>query len=260
MTKESVLLEVKDHIAVVTLNRADNRNSMTPDLLAGVANAIQEVGSRNDARCLVVTGSGNTFCGGADFRSKEELAPGRFGHEKLYDTYKNFLTVLDLDIPVIAAMNGHAIGGGLGLALVCDIRVANETARYGANFVRLGMHPGMATTYFFPRFVGVPKAAELLLTGRVITGADAADMGLVNHAVPEDKVMDKAMEIAREIATAAPLAVRWTKQSLYNNLQWDVRRAAEREGMLQAQSMSTEDFREGVKALLEKRAADFQKK
>lgn len=257
MSDQSVLFEVQDNIGVMTLNRADNRNSMTPDLLGGVAEIARSINDRADVRCLVIQGSGNTFCGGADFRAGTEETD-RYGHEKLYDTYKNFLTILDIEVPVIASMNGHAIGGGLGLALVCDIRVANKDARYGANFVKLGMHPGMATTYFFPRFMGVPRAMELLLTGRVIKGEKAEEFGLVNYAVDADDVFDKSMELAHEIASAAPLAVRWTKRSAYDNLNWDIHRAAGREAQLQSQSMTTKDFREGVSALLEKRDPDFK--
>lgn len=259
MTQAPVLFEVIENVGVITLNRPENRNSMTKDLLQGVAEIARSINQRDDVRCVIVRGSGTTFCGGADFRASGEEDVSRFGHEKLYDTYSNFLTILDIEVPVIAAMTGHAIGGGLGLALVCDIRVANSKSRYGANFVRLGMHPGMATTFFFPRFMGVPRAVELLLTGRIITGELAAEYGLANYAVEPEDVFDKAMELAREVASAAPLAVRWTKHSVYDNLNWDIDRAARREAVLQSQSMKTRDFGEGVKALLEKRDPVFQK-
>ena len=159
---------------------------------------------------------------------------------------------------MIGALNGHAIGGGLGLALVCDIRIANADAKYGANFVKLGLHPGMATTYLMPRFVGVPRAAELLLTGRIVTGTEAAELGLANYAVPADQVLAKAQELAAEVASCAPIAVRWTKRSLYRNVGWDPTTAAELEAGVQSRTVETEDFREGVAALLEKREPDFK--
>ena len=163
-----------------------------------------------------------------------------------------------IPIPVIGALNGHAIGGGLGLAVVCDIRVANRDARYGANFVRLGLHPGMATTYILPRLMGLPRATELLLTGRIVSGAEACELGMVNHAVPAEEVLEKSREIAREIASAAPIAVRWTKRSIYRNAGWDPRTAAELEAHAQSRTLETEDSREGIRALLEKRPADFK--
>jgi enoyl-CoA hydratase len=166
--------------------------------------------------------------------------------------------MLEIEVPTIAAMNGHAIGGGLGLAAVCDLRVANEAARYGANFVRLGLHPGMATTYLLPRLLGVPRAVELLLTGRIVSGREAADLGLAHYAVPADAVLSKARELAAEIASAAPIAVRLTKQTIYRHLGWDPIGAARYEAFAQSRTSETEDSREGIAALLEKRPPVFR--
>ena len=179
-------------------------------------------------------------------------------HERSYQTYAPFLSLLELEVPTVAALQGHAIGGGLGLALVCDLRVANESARYGANFVRLGLHPGMASTYLLPRLMGVPNAVELLLTGRLVDGAEALQRGLVHYALPEPEVLAKARALAAEIASAAPLAVRWTKRTLYEGLAWDPKTAARREALVQSRSFETEDFREGVAALLAKREPRFR--
>jgi enoyl-CoA hydratase/carnithine racemase len=259
VSEPAVLYELKDHVAVLTLNRPENRNSMTPDVLEGLAQGVARVRADRDVRCLVVTGRGKSFCAGADFRSRaargyDSLAP----HERSFAAYAPFLSVLDVEVPTIAALNGHAIGGGLGLAVVCDLRVANRDAKYGANFVRLGLHPGMATTYLLPRLMGVPRATEFLLTGRIVTGAEAAEAGLVNYAVAAEEVMPKALELAGEIAGAAPLAVRWTKQSIYRHLGWDPPEAASYEAHVQSRSFETEDHREGVKALLEKREPVFR--
>ena len=160
MSEPAVLYELKDHIATLTLNRPENRNSMTPDVLEGLGDGVARVRADSDVRCLIVTGRGKSFCAGADFRSRG--APGGDGalppHERSFAAYAPFLSVLEVEVlevevPTIAALNGHAIGGGLGLAVVCDLRVANRDAKYGANFVRLGLHPGMATTYLLPRLM-----------------------------------------------------------------------------------------------------------
>lgn len=127
------------------------------------------------------------------------------------------------------------------LAVVCDFRVANREARYGVNFVRLGLHPGMATTYLLPRLMGVPRATELLLTGRIIDGAEAAEVGLVHYAVDAENVLPRAQALAAEIAGAAPQAVRWTKQSIYRHLEWDPPSAAQYEAHVQLRSFETED-------------------
>jgi enoyl-CoA hydratase/carnithine racemase len=263
MSEPAVLYEAKDHVATLTLNRPENRNSMTEDVLEGLRAAVARARDDAELRCLIVTGRGKSFCAGADFKS--QIQRGDSGaerkllpNERSFAMYSPFLSLLEVEVPVIGALNGHAIGGGLGLALVCDIRVANRDAKYGANFTKLGLHPGMATTYFLPRFVGIPRAAELLFTGRLVSGAEAAELGLANYAVAEDEVLPRSLEIAREIASCAPIAVRWTKRSLYQNVDWDPVSAARAEAHAQSRTLETEDSKEGVKALLEKRAPVFR--
>ena len=283
---DAVLLEYKfnGHLAIITLNRAKNRNSMTPDVLLGINRCIQEVKANKDVRCVIITGKGSSFSAGADFKSKGiTLATPA---ETSYGMYSHFLAVLDIEVPVrkilysreptvdilsntslihiryalqvIGALNGHAIGGGLGLALVCDIRVGNTKSKYGANFVRLGMHPGMATTYIFPHLMGLPKALEMLLTGRIVEGEAAEKLGLLNHACEgEDKVLEKAMEIAGEIVKNAPIATRWTKRSIYQLMRYDPKEAAWFEALNQSHTGATKDNKEGIRALLQKRDPVF---
>jgi enoyl-CoA hydratase/carnithine racemase len=261
MAETAVLYEMRGGVAEITLNRPENRNSMTQDVLDGLRSAVAAARADAQVRCVIVTGRGSSFCAGADFRDRARRsseAPAQLPHERSFSRYSPFLSLLEIEVPTIAAMNGHAVGGGLGLALVCDLRVANEASRYGANFVRLGLHPGMATTYLLPRLVGVPRAVELLLTGRIISGREAADFGLAHYALPADTVLAKARELSAEIASAAPLAVRLTKQTIYRHLGWDPVEAARYEAFAQSQTADTEDHREGVAALLEKRPAVFR--
>jgi len=192
--------------------------------------------------------------GGSDSDSEFVLP-----NERSYGMYQPFLQILDIEVPTIAAMQGHAIGGGLGLAIVCDMRVANVGSKYGANFTRLGLHPGMASSYILPRLVGLPKTLELLLTGRLVGGAEAAELGLANYALEDaEGVLEKARELAREVAAAAPIAVRWAKQSIYRNVEWNPKDAAYIEAHAQSRTVETEDSREGIKALLEKRPPVFK--
>ena len=164
-----------------------------------------------DIRVLVVTGTGHCFSSGADFKATLQRDGSTAPHERSYAMYEPFLSLLDVAVPVIGALNGHAVGGGFGLALVCDLRIGAEDAKYGANFVRLGLAPGMAISYLLPRLVGVARANELLFAGRLVEGREAAALGILNRAVPSAQVMPVAMELAREIAAAAPLAVRATE-------------------------------------------------
>jgi enoyl-CoA hydratase/carnithine racemase len=244
-------------IATITLDRPDNRNSMTAELLDAFARATAAAGADAGLRCVIVTGTGQSFSAGADFRSAAPSSGDRPLDERTYALYEPFLSVLDLEVPVIAACNGHAVGGGFGLALLCDIRIGARGARYGANFTRLGLHPGMAISYLLPRLVGASRAAELLFTGRLVDGDEAERIGILSSAVDADQVMPRALELAGAIAASAPLAVRMTKQSLYRALGWDPRAGALAEAFAQAHTLATADAAEGIAALLEKRDPRF---
>ncbi len=258
MSDAPVLYEASEAIATITLNRPENRNSMTPDVMQAFRAAVARAAADETLRAVIVTGRGRSFCAGADFRANgPDAGPAEPDYERLYRTYEPFLDVFDLPVPTIGALNGHAIGGGFGLALVCDIRVANREARYGANFARLGFHSGMAISYLLPRIVGVPAAADLLFSGRLVTGADAAALGLAHEAVAADAVLPAAQRRAREISGCAPQALRLLKRSLYAGADWNPRRAARAEAYARAATLASEDAREGIRALLEKREPVF---
>ncbi len=261
MTKAPVLIETIDNIVKITLNRPENRNSMDSEVLPAFNDAINQVKSDKKARCLIITGNGNSFCSGADFnnfKADDEDNGSRLPNETFMSFYKPFLNLLEIEIPIIAAMNGHAIGGGFGLALICDIRVANKNAKYGANFARLGLHSGMAISYMLPRIIGLPLANELLFAGRLINGQKAAEIGLANYAEAEDKILDRSWELAKEIASCAPAAVRMMKRSVYRGLEWDPKTAAEIESHCQSRTFEMDDAQEGISALLEKREPIFK--
>lgn len=258
MTDAPVLYERRDRIGVLTLNRPDNRNSMTPALLDAFSKAMGEAAADDEIRCLVLTGKGRCFSAGADFRSDiQRFEQGALPFERSYAMYAPFLGVLDVAVPVIGALNGHAVGGGFGLSLLCDIRYAAKGSKYGANFARLGLHSGLGISYVLPRLVGVSKAAELLFTGRLVLGEEAERIGLVSEALEPEAVLPRALSLAAEMAAAAPTAVRTMKATLYRGLDWDVRRAAMHEAHVQAATLLTDDAQEGVRALLEKREPEF---
>ena len=257
MPDPAVLFSVSDHVGVLTLNRPDNRNSMTHELLDAFAAAAAQARAA-DLRCLVVTGTGACFSSGADFKSSvQREGDHRAPSERSYAMYEPFLSLLDLAAPVIGALNGHTVGGGFGLALVCDLRIGARDAKYGANFVKLGLAPGMAISYLLPRLIGLPRANELLLTGRLVDGAEAERLGILNRAVAADAVLDEALALARTIADNAPLAVRATKRAIQRGLELQIRDAARLEAFAQAESLATSDAREGIAALLAKRPPKF---
>lgn len=257
MTDSAVLYESRDRIGFITLNRPDNRNSMTPELLDGFAERVREARADAEVRCVVIQGRGPCFSAGADFRAGVQRAGGGPPSEASFAMYEPFLSVLDLEVPVIGALNGHAVGGGFGLALVCDIRIANRTAKYGANFARLGLHSGMAITYTLPRLVGLAHASELLFAGTLVDGARAEAIGLVNHAVDATAVLPEAAKLAASIASAAPIAVRGMKATMRRGTTSEIRDAARQEAYAQAESLNTSDAKEGMDALLAKREPVF---
>ena len=261
---DAVLYEpaTPDHpIGLLRLNRPDQRNSMTAELLDAFAAILPRVRADAQSRCLIVTGSGPCFSAGADLRQQIQRAgdgPTRMPHEASYAMYTAFLGLLDVEVPVIGALNGHAVGGGFGLSLLCDIRIGNTASKYGANFARLGLHSGLGISYVLLRLVGLSRASELLFTGRLVSGVEAERMGILSRAVVGDAVLPTATQLAQEIAQAAPIAVRMMKASLRQNLGWDVRGAAWSEAYAQSATIATADFKEGMEALLGKRDPTFE--
>jgi len=258
MGERAVLYEAADRIGMITLNRPDQRNAMTPELLDAFSEAIGQARADAEIRCLVITGKGRCFSAGADLRSSLQRSDlGKPSKDASFAMYEPFLQVLEVKVPVIAAMNGHTVGGGFGLTLLTDIRVANVDAKYGANFARLGIHSGLGITYVLPRLVGLAHASELLFTGKLIRGSEAAQIGLATHAVEAGEVLPTAMGLARAIASSAPMAVQQMKASIRRGLRWEIREAALEEAGLQAASLDTDDAKEGVAAILEKREPEF---
>ena len=255
---EAVRYEARDDIGVITLDRPDNRNSMTPELLDAFAIASERARTDAQVRCVIVTGTGPCFSSGADFKSTiQRDGEAKEPHERSYAMYAPFLSLLDVEVPVIGALNGHAVGGGFGLALVCDLRIGAREAKYGANFVKLGLAPGMSISYLLPRLIGVARASEMLLTGRLVDGGEAERLGILNHAVPAADVWTEALALARAIADNAPFAVRETKRAIRRGLELDAREAARAEAHAQAVSVGMDDAREGIAALLAKRPPKF---
>jgi len=260
MDNEAVLVGREAGVVTLTLNRPDVRNAMNLELTDAFVAAVEGLGADPEVRAVVVTGAGSAFCSGGDL-SWINPGPGASipaMRDKMRAFYRKFLGVRDLDVPVIAAINGHAIGAGLCLAMACDIRLAAEDARLAAPFTRLGMHPGMAATYLLTRLVGTANAAEMLFTGRTIDGREAQRIGLVNRVVGANELLDTAATVAREIAANAPIPMGMTKRAIYLAERNDLETMLEYEGLAQPITMGTSDLLEGIAAVREKRAPRFE--
>jgi enoyl-CoA hydratase len=250
-------VERRDAVTLLTLDLPDRRNAMTAELTAAWVDAIASIAADPSVRAVVVTGEGSAFCSGGDLSwigESPDLTVMAV-RERMLPFYRSWLAVRTLGVPVIAAVNGPAIGAGLCLALACDVRYAAPAAVFSAPFLKLGMHPGMAATYLLPEVVGVARARELLLTGRRVEAQEAYDIGLVS-AVADD-VVAHALDVAEGIAASAPIAVRLTKTALAYAGHASIDAALDWEGLAQPLTMTSADLREGLAARAERRTPRF---
>ena len=256
---DPVLVSLDGHIATLTLNVPEKRNAMSAEMTEAFPGAVARLKDLRDARAVIVTGEGQAFCAGGDLdflhTGEREVTALR---DKMTSFYPSFSCLLDLDVPTIAAINGPAIGAGLCLALMCDLRVAAADAPLGMTFVRIGLHPGMLASALLARAVTHTWAAELLYTGRIVTGAEALHMGLVNRAVTSDRVSPEARALAEQIASNAPIALRYVKEGLRLAFKQTMDLASAWEGFAQPVTMATEDVQEGLRAVRERRPPNFQ--
>jgi enoyl-CoA hydratase len=255
---KTLMYEKKDSIGILTINRPDKLNAISNDLTEELETFLDEVEKAEDLRVLVVTGAGDkAFVAGADIQELVER-DALIGRKVSRKRQEVFARIENLSVPVIAAVNGYALGGGLELALACSIRVCSERAKFGAPEVKLGIIPGDGGTQRLPRLVGLGRAMEMILTGDFIDAQEAFRIGLVNKVVPHEALMEMVMEVAEKIAQRPPLAVRYAKEAVNRSQEGDCASGYILESYLHALTCTTEDKKEGVAAFLEKRKGDFK--
>ncbi len=267
MAETTVLCEVKDGVAELTLNRPERMNAFSPQMGVELIQAFRRLGEDDSVRVIVVTGAGRAFCAGADLGGGDETFAGREtdgdADEVLpRDARARNIQPWKLPKPVIAAINGHAIGVGLTLPLQFDIRIAAEDAKLSFAFVQRGIMPEMASTYILPRLIGIARASDLLLTGRIFLGEEAARLGVVNEALESEQVLPRAREIARYIVEkCAPASVALTKRMIWEHLNADDPLAvSEREARGMARLGRLPDAAEGVLSFVQKRRPEWKLK
>lgn len=243
-----------DHVAEVEIHRPPN-NFFDVDLIRSLADAYTALDKEPDCRAIVLCAEGKHFCAGADFNreSEAEIIP----EEGAASLYREAVRLFRSEVPVVAAVQGAAIGGGLGLACSADFRVAAPEARLAANFARLGFHQGFGLSVTLPGIVGQQKALELLYTGRRVRGEEALQIGLCDRLAPLDQVRTEARSLADEIAGSAPLAVRSIRQTMRGHLADQVAQVTDREDAEQIRLRTTADFAEGTRASFERRQPRF---
>lgn len=257
---EHLLVErPSEGVVLLTLNNPDQRNAMSDQMTAGWVEAIGEIAADPTVRCVVYTGAGSAFCSGGNPKwiASEPDATVDQLRTRMIAFYRAWLSIRQLQVPTIAAVNGYAVGAGMCLALAADIRYGSENAKLSVPFVKLGMHAGMAATYLLPNVVGPAHARELLLTGRTVEAEEALRIGLLSRVTPAESFLDGVLETAAEIAATAPIPSKLTKVALLDGGHADFESCIQWEALAQPITLATQDLQEGVIAAREKRPPAF---
>jgi enoyl-CoA hydratase len=249
----------EDGVVLLTLALPDKRNAMTGELTAQWGEAVASLQGDRSVRCVVVTGEGKAFCAGGDvswLASEPDATPAQL-RDRMLPFYTTWLSLRQLDVPSIAAVNGAAVGAGGALALSCDIRYAGASARFTVPFAQLGMAAGMATTWLLPEVVGLAPARELLLTGRVLDAAEMLRLGLCSAVYEDQALLERTLEHAAQVASGAPVAQRFHKIALADGGHASFEDALRWEALAQPVTLATQDLQEGLRARADKRKAVF---
>jgi len=255
---KDLLIEKKDGIAKVTLNRPEVLNAFSIEMREGLGILFENFAQDETVRVVIITGAGKAFCAGGDIKGWGDLKDENRRNLIIGLAHKAVKAITALEKPVIAMVNGDAVGAGCNLALACDMIIAAETARFGEVFVRLGLGPDWGGAYFLPRLIGLAKAKELLFMGKIISAAEAERIGLINQVVPAEQLEDTVMKLAKQLAQSATKAIGMMKIFLHKAWQMDLATALEYEAFVQSECIRTEDHQEAVKAFLEKKKPVFK--
>lgn len=253
---KDISVSIKQHLAYVEINRPPN-NFFDANLIQQIADAYEALDEEDECRVILLKSEGKNFCAGANFGQDEDMLDKSVPYKKLY---AQAVRLFRTRKPVIAIVQGAAIGGGLGLALSADFRVACHEARFAANFAKLGFHPGFGSSITLPRVVGVQKAMDMLFTARRVTGEEAFKIGLADKFCSKEKITEEAEQLAMEIASSAPMAVESIRSTLRGNLADQIEQIMDWELSEQVRLQKTEDFKTGIAASLSRETPQFKRK
>jgi 2-(1,2-epoxy-1,2-dihydrophenyl)acetyl-CoA isomerase len=260
MDYKNINVEKKENVALITMNRADSMNCLEQGLVEELYAATDDIAGDDNVRCVIITGTGKAFCAGGDIRRFSKGFHMAEAVEYVKSIHPWAMKWINLNKPTIAAVNGHAVGAGLSLSLMCDMSIASDRAVFTSAFIKMGLVPDLAATYFLPRAVGIQRAREIFLTGRQVKSDEAAAMGLVNRVVPHDSLMEEALRLAASLTELPAYALISTKRMANSALDMDLGSLLEMEAQLQGICFMTGDSSEAVKAFLEKRKPRFEGK
>ena len=251
-TEQEIIFKLENYTAYIKINRPPH-NFFDTNLISQIADILEEMDKENKCRSIILSSEGKNFCAGADF-SKSNFIEGENIYENLY---KQALRLFKTSKPIIAIVQGAAIGGGLGLALSADFRITCKEARFSANFGKLGFHQGFGTSVTLPRIIGNQQAKLLLLTSRRINGEEAYKIGLADIITDKNLLMEKAEELANEINTSGPLGIMAIRNTLNDGLVEEISKVVIKEAYEQNRLRGTKDFKEGINASINRREANF---
>ncbi len=257
---DDLLIDVADGVGVLTLNRPEKRNAFTSPMLTALIDALDDFEARDDVAVVILTGAGQGFCSGGDIGGMGGGTDRRphVTKERIWREIQAFPKRLArFEKPILAAVNGVAVGGGMDLALACDIRIAGQSARFAETYAKIGLLPGGGGAYFLPRLVGRARALELLWTADFIDAATALEIGLVNHVYPDDRLLDETRALARRIAAMPPLSIRLIKRTVDQSLRSDMDTAFDLVSSHIAIARAGPDHAEAIAAFKEKRPGKY---
>jgi enoyl-CoA hydratase len=256
MEFKNIMLETKDSVGLIKMNRPDAMNALNSETLQELREAISQLKDSDDVKVIIITGEGKAFVAGADIAEMKDMT-GDQAREFSKTGQKVFSKIAKIKKPVIAAVNGFALGGGCELVMACDIRIASEKAKLGQPEVNLGVIPGFAGTQRLSRLVGTAKAKEIVFTGDMIDAPTALSIGLVNQVVPAEQLMDTCMEMAKKIASKGPTAVKLAKKVINEGIEEKLDKGSDYESDEFGQCFASGEAKEGMTAFLEKRKPNW---
>ncbi len=262
MNYQTILYTKENGVATLTLNRPRQLNALNEQMILEILDAVKKTAADKEIKVLILTGAGRAFCFGADISAfqQEEASSASSAANLLPKAQEIIRSMVNMDKPIIAALNGFATGLGLDLALACDLRIAAERAKLGEAFITMGLVPDGGGTFFLPRLVGLGKAAELIFIGEAISSSEAERIGMINRVVPTADLEKNARELALKLAQSPSPALGLAKRLLWKNLQANIDEALQAEAESQKFCLQSSDHHEAVRAYLEKRAPVFGKK
>lgn len=263
MENQDFIYSKENGIAIITMNRPEQRNALNSTLFQGIYASVEDAAQDDEIKVIIITGTGEAFCSGADVKAMAAGQLQRAEEKVAKDPEPGKRAPFAMQFrncpkPIIAALNGVAVGVGLDLALSCDIRIASEKARVTVGYVRRGMVPAAGSAWYLPRLLGLDKALKVIWTSEMIDAKEMEQLGLATMVVPEDELMDAAIELAEQIAKAPMLAVKAAKQAVYESMNVDIQESLDLTMRIRSELLGTRDYKESATAFVEKREPTFK--